>query len=212
MSTRPLSPRSVSRVRSNRCTLLFTSSMSSAAFEQHPNDALMTINENRNAAGVGTGGHGHDTSDTSSTTSSSSSSSGSESGTFDQYAGTGPGPGALGGGSPSSGTSGHHHRHSMDHSADSSTLEQVNNNAAFGMQQQLLPPHERPLMNGCEDKWSWNKRDRSKEVWLSGANNRKVHFHPNWSKGTAGIRGTRVLNNGRYYWEISVSQRVFGTR
>ncbi|XP_038106749.1 uncharacterized protein LOC6036649 [Culex quinquefasciatus] len=71
---------------------------------------------------------------------------------------------------------------------------------------------ERPLQNGCEDKWSWSKRDRSKEVWLSGANNRTVHFHPNWSKGTAGIRGTRVLNNGRYYWELSVSQRVFGTR
>ncbi|XP_055592353.1 SPRY domain-containing SOCS box protein 3-like [Uranotaenia lowii] len=70
---------------------------------------------------------------------------------------------------------------------------------------------EKPLQNGCEDKWDWSKRDRSKEVWLSGANNRTVHFHPNWSKGTAGIRGTRVLNNGRYYWEISVSQRVFGT-
>ncbi|XP_050082501.1 SPRY domain-containing SOCS box protein 3 [Anopheles aquasalis] len=218
MSTRPLSPRSVSsRVRSSRCTLLFTSSMSSVhAFEQHPNDALMTINENRNAAavgGAGNGNHGHDTSDTSSTSSSSSSSSssGSESGTFEQYTGTGSGAG-VGGGSPSSVAShGHQQRNSMDQSADSSTLEQVNNNAAFGMQQQQLPPHERPLMNGCEDKWSWNKRDRSKEVWLSGANNRKVHFHPNWSKGTAGIRGTRVLNNGRYYWEISVSQRVFGT-
>lgn len=32
------------------------------------------------------------------------------------------------------------------------------------------------------------------------------------SKGTAGIRGTRILNNGRYYWELKVSQRVFGTR
>uniref|UniRef100_A0A182PU50 B30.2/SPRY domain-containing protein n=1 Tax=Anopheles epiroticus TaxID=199890 RepID=A0A182PU50_9DIPT len=72
--------------------------------------------------------------------------------------------------------------------------------------------HERPLVNGCEDMWSWNKRDRSKEVWLSRSDNRRVYFHPNWSKGTAGIRGTRVLNNGRYYWEISLSQRVFGTR
>lgn len=40
---------------------------------------------------------------------------------------------------------------------------------------------------------------------------RVAHFHPNWSSGTAGVRGTRVLNNGRYYWEIQVSQRVFGT-
>lgn len=71
---------------------------------------------------------------------------------------------------------------------------------------------ERPLMFGCEDSWTWNKRDRSQEVRLSGPNCRTVHFHPNWSKGTAGIRGNRVLNNGRYYWEIKVSQRVFGTR
>ncbi|XP_063701997.1 SPRY domain-containing SOCS box protein 3 [Culicoides brevitarsis] len=70
---------------------------------------------------------------------------------------------------------------------------------------------ERPLCYGCEDNWTWNKRDRSQEVRLSGQNSRTVHFHPNWSKGTAGIRGNRVLNNGRYYWEIKVSQRVFGT-
>lgn len=93
-----------------------------------------------------------------------------------------------------------------------------NNNQSQQQQQQQQSQlqqyrvEQRPLQNGCEDKWSWSKRDRSKEVWLSGANNRTVHFHPNWSKGTAGIRGTRVLNNGRYYWELSVSQRVFGTR
>lgn len=71
---------------------------------------------------------------------------------------------------------------------------------------------ERPFAFGCDDNWTWNKQDRSTEVRLSGFGCRTVHFHPNWSKGTAGIRGTRVLNNGRYYWEIRVSQRVFGTR
>eukprot|EP00091_Calanus_sinicus_P013703 TRINITY_DN30428_c0_g1_i1.p1 TRINITY_DN30428_c0_g1~~TRINITY_DN30428_c0_g1_i1.p1 ORF type:complete len:123 (-),score=12.43 TRINITY_DN30428_c0_g1_i1:24-392(-) len=40
---------------------------------------------------------------------------------------------------------------------------------------------------------------------------RIAHFHPNWSNGTAGVRGTRVLNGGRFYWEINVSQRIFGT-
>lgn len=39
-----------------------------------------------------------------------------------------------------------------------------------------------------------------------------VHFHPNWSKGTAAVRGTHAINNGRHYWEIHVSHRVFGTR
>lgn len=69
-----------------------------------------------------------------------------------------------------------------------------------------------PLKNGCEDAWSWNRRDRSAEALLSGPGNRTVHFHPNWSKGTAGIRGTRTLNNGRYYWELKLSDRIFGTR
>jgi hypothetical protein len=42
---------------------------------------------------------------------------------------------------------------------------------------------ERPLIHGCLDCWTWSKRDRSPEVWLSGTNVRTVHFHPNWSKG-----------------------------
>lgn len=68
------------------------------------------------------------------------------------------------------------------------------------------------LIPTVEDSWTWSKRDRSQEVWLSGFDNRTVHFHPNWSKGTAGVRGNRILNNGRFYWELKVSQRVFGTR
>ena len=68
-----------------------------------------------------------------------------------------------------------------------------------------------PLRHGCEDHWTWNRRDRSHEVRLYGPGFRVAHFHPNWSSGTAGVRGTRVLNNGRYYWELRISQRIFGT-
>ncbi|KAI8125688.1 hypothetical protein FF38_09456 [Lucilia cuprina] len=68
-----------------------------------------------------------------------------------------------------------------------------------------------PLEQGCEDNWTWSRRHRSKEVVLSGTNDRTVHFHPNWSKGTAGVQGKRPLNNGRFYWELHVSQRIFGT-
>ena len=32
---------------------------------------------------------------------------------------------------------------------------------------------------------------------------RIAHFHPNWSNGTAGVRGTRILNGGRFYWEVN---------
>lgn len=62
-----------------------------------------------------------------------------------------------------------------------------------------------------QDCWTWNLKDKSHEVRLSGPNNRIARFHPNWSNGTAGVRGTRVLNGGRFYWEIEVSQRIFGT-
>lgn len=68
-----------------------------------------------------------------------------------------------------------------------------------------------PLEYGCEDHWSWNRRDRSHEVRLYGPALRVAHFHPNWSSGTAGVRGNRALGSGRYYWELKVSQRIFGT-
>ena len=46
---------------------------------------------------------------------------------------------------------------------------------------------------------------------MHGPNQRIAYFHPNFSYGTAGVRGTRILNGGRFYWEINVSQRIFGT-
>lgn len=54
-----------------------------------------------------------------------------------------------------------------------------------------------PLQHGCDDFWTWNRRERSSEVKLFGNQFRTAHFHPNWSTGTAGVRGTRVLNNGK---------------
>ncbi|GFY57253.1 SPRY domain-containing SOCS box protein 3 [Trichonephila inaurata madagascariensis] len=68
-----------------------------------------------------------------------------------------------------------------------------------------------PLANFCNDNWTWNIEDKSRDVNLCGENLRTAHFHPNWSNGTAGVRGTRALNGRRYYWEIAVSNRIFGT-
>jgi hypothetical protein len=64
-----------------------------------------------------------------------------------------------------------------------------------------------PLGSGCKDHWSWNKYDKSQAVYLCGFHPRIVHFHPNFSYGTAGVRGTRILNGGRFYWEITISKR-----
>ena len=68
-----------------------------------------------------------------------------------------------------------------------------------------------PLSSGCNDHWNWNNNDKSHEVQLSGAKQLIAKFHPQWSNSTAGVRGTRLLNGGRYYWEIDISPRIFGT-
>ncbi|XP_018319572.1 SPRY domain-containing SOCS box protein 3 [Agrilus planipennis] len=70
---------------------------------------------------------------------------------------------------------------------------------------------ERPLRHGCDDLWSWSLWEKSPEVKLYGSYLRIAHFHPNWSNGTAGVMGTRILNNGRYFWELEISRRLFGT-
>ena len=46
---------------------------------------------------------------------------------------------------------------------------------------------------------------------MYGEFGRSAHFHPNWSNSTAGVRGDKILNDGIYYWEVRVSQRLFGT-
>ncbi|KAK3089706.1 hypothetical protein FSP39_005780 [Pinctada imbricata] len=71
--------------------------------------------------------------------------------------------------------------------------------------------HQVLIRDGCEETWTWNKRDRSHEVRLKGNSSQTALFHPNWSNGTAGVRGNKPLNYGRHYWEIKVSQRIFGT-
>ncbi|CAG2218534.1 SPSB3 [Mytilus edulis] len=67
------------------------------------------------------------------------------------------------------------------------------------------------IQDGCEEQWTWNKKDKSHEVKVQGKRYLTAHFHPNWSNGTAGVRGSVPLNYGRHYWEIKVSQRIFGT-
>lgn len=214
MSSRPPSPRSLRSLR-GRCIPTLRGSSGFTGNVGHDNDELMTINENRNVGGGGGSGSagGNEASDgnesesshanSSISVSSVSSTSSSASSTTSSTSGSEGAPS-----DPSSLLHGESGRHSMDASSSCNACSSLvlDNNHPFPHE------HDRPLMNGCEDMWSWNKRDRSKEVWLSRSDNRRVYFHPNWSKGTAGIRGTRVLNNGRYYWEISLTQRVFGTR
>lgn len=66
-----------------------------------------------------------------------------------------------------------------------------------------------PWSWGAEDEsWVWSPHHKSPEVTLLGP--RRAQFHPQWSSGTAAVRGARPLSR-RAYWEVHVSQRVFGT-
>ncbi|XP_045606689.1 SPRY domain-containing SOCS box protein 3 [Procambarus clarkii] len=65
-----------------------------------------------------------------------------------------------------------------------------------------------PLEHGCDAWWLWSQLHKSPEVLLYA---RTALFHPNWSHGTAAVRGSQQLNGGLHYWEVQVSQRLFGT-
>ncbi|XP_054155906.1 SPRY domain-containing SOCS box protein 4-like [Oppia nitens] len=70
-----------------------------------------------------------------------------------------------------------------------------------------------PLRFGCDDHWHWDCNDKSNEVVMYGPDLVTAHFHPKWSNGTAAVRGTRIVNrcSARFYWEIEISDRIFGT-
>nr|KAG5705878.1 hypothetical protein BaRGS_030768 [Batillaria attramentaria] len=71
-----------------------------------------------------------------------------------------------------------------------------------------LPP---AFQAGCQEHWTWSQTDKSHEARLCGPRNITAFFHPNWSNGTAGVRGNRPLNGGVHFWEVRVASRVFGT-
>ena len=68
-----------------------------------------------------------------------------------------------------------------------------------------------PLRYGCPDAWTWDAYDKSADVKVQTNEQRTAIFHPEWSNGTAAVRGTKILNYGRHYWEIKLTKRVFGT-
>ena len=68
-----------------------------------------------------------------------------------------------------------------------------------------------PLVNGCDDNWSWIVKGKSRDiVRFYGSKRRIVEFHPLLSLGTEGVRGNRILNNARFYWEVIITRRDCG--
>ncbi|XP_072535319.1 SPRY domain-containing SOCS box protein 3 [Salminus brasiliensis] len=62
--------------------------------------------------------------------------------------------------------------------------------------------------SGCA--WTWDEGGKSPAVFLS-CSNRKVSFHPDYSCGTAAIRGSAELRHGQHFWEIKMTSPVYGT-
>ncbi|KAL8560727.1 hypothetical protein ACOMHN_046410 [Nucella lapillus] len=87
-------------------------------------------------------------------------------------------------------------------------LYQDNNPEPVRAKSPPLPPMFR---HGCRYYWRWSMRYKSGEVTLTAPERTTAVFHPNWSNGTAGVCGTKPINHGVYYWEIQISNRLFGT-
>jgi SOCS box./SPRY domain. len=58
------------------------------------------------------------------------------------------------------------------------------------------------------ENWHWNTEDCSRFVKL-GCDFKSASFHPMPHFSMSGVRGTQVLNNGRYFWELRVSKSMF---
>lgn len=59
--------------------------------------------------------------------------------------------------------------------------------------------------------WLWDENNKSNDVVVQSTYT-EVYFHPDYSCGTAAIRGLRQLREGEeHYWEIKMSSAVYGT-
>eukprot|EP00794_Sanderia_malayensis_P009089 gene9089-10058_t len=62
-----------------------------------------------------------------------------------------------------------------------------------------------------EVSWVWDESEKSQDVILCNRN-KEAYFHPDYSCGTAAVRGTCPLTDGwEYYWEIKMASAVYGT-
>lgn len=59
--------------------------------------------------------------------------------------------------------------------------------------------------------WLWDDHNKSSDVTIQGENS-EAYFHPDYSCGTAAIRGKHFFQQGEeHYWEIKMSSAVYGT-
>lgn len=59
-------------------------------------------------------------------------------------------------------------------------------------------------------EWTWDSVHKSAAAEVS-SDEREVRFHINYSSGTAAVRGTRVMADQQYFWEVKMTTPVYGT-
>lgn len=59
-------------------------------------------------------------------------------------------------------------------------------------------------------EWLWDPRFKSAAADVA-ENPQKARFHVNYSSGTASIRGTQLMSDRQYFWEVKMTSPVYGT-
>jgi len=59
-------------------------------------------------------------------------------------------------------------------------------------------------------EWTWDNENKSAAAEVSPCE-QEVRFHINYSSGTAAVRGTRVMTDRQYFWEVKMTTPVYGT-
>ena len=60
----------------------------------------------------------------------------------------------------------------------------------------------------CE--WTWDSNHKSTAAKIQD-DFRTVIFHPNFSNGTAAVRGSTPMKDGQHFWEVKMITPVYGT-
>ena len=67
---------------------------------------------------------------------------------------------------------------------------------------------------GIEFAWVWSTQEEGGQAGniILDAERRQINFNPEYSSGTASVRGNQILpKNYQHYWEVKLTSAVYGT-
>jgi len=65
-------------------------------------------------------------------------------------------------------------------------------------------------MTAAAFEWTWDNDKKSTAAEVSPGEC-EVRFHINYSSGTAAVRGSQVMTDRQYFWEVKMTTPVYGT-